>query len=263
MFPYQGKTALVTGASVGIGAAFARELASRGMNLILVARDEGRMQKLAAEIKQQYGTAVHVAPADLSLPAAAEQVKKGVAGSGREVDLLVNNAGFMSCGPFEEQDPAKEEAEVMVNVAALVGLTHAFLPGMLARGAGGVVNVASIAAFQPIPHLAVYAATKAFVVSFSAALWEECRGRGVRVVGLCPGTTSTELFDRAAAPQAALGKARTSEQVVATALAALDRNRCLAVDGWKNFFLTIGPRLIPTWFAAKCAGDAVRGKAKA
>lgn len=260
MFAYRGKTALVTGASVGIGAAFARELASRGMSLVLVARDEARMQKLAAELKQKYGTAVQVAPADLSLPAAAKQVEEATAG--RDVDLLVNNAGFMSCGPFEEQDPAKEEAEVMVNVAALVGLTHAFLPGMLKRGAGGVVNVASIAAFQPIPHLAVYAATKAFVVSFSAALWEECRGRGVRVVGLCPGTTSTELFDRAAAPQAALGKARTSEQVVATALSALDAGRCLAVDGWKNFFLTCGPRLIPTWFAAKCAGGAVRSKSK-
>jgi short-subunit dehydrogenase len=164
----------------------------------------------------------------------------------------------MTHGSFESIDPAVEQAEVMVNVAAVVGLTHAFLPGMLRRGVGGILNVASIAGFQPIPYLAVYAATKAFVISFSVALWEECRERNVCVMAICPGTTATQLFERASAPEAAVGKPRTSEQVVATALAGLDKNRSLMVDGLKNSLLTHGPRLIPRWLAAIFAGRAVR-----
>ncbi len=260
MFSYHGKTALITGASSGIGAAFARELAARGMALILVARNEPAMQSLAATISEQHRIRVEVVPADLSRAEAVAEIAARVERLGMEVDLLINNAGFMTYGPFETIDPATEQAEVMVNVAAVVGLTHAFLPGMLHRESGGVINVASIAGFQAIPCLAVYAATKAFVISFSVALWRECRKRKVCVLGLCPGTTATELFDRADATEAALGKPRTSEQVVATALAALDKKRSLVVDGLKNSLLSHGPRLIPRWLAAAFAGDAVRPK---
>lgn len=146
----------------------------------------------------------------------------------------------------------------MVNIAAVVGLTHAFLPGMLARRDGGIVNVASIAGFQPIPYLTVYAASKAFVISFSVALWEECRDRNVCVMALCPGMTATELFERAAAAPAAVGTPRTAEQVAATALRGLDAKRSLIVDGLKNSLLSHGPRLVPRWLAARFAGQAVR-----
>jgi short-subunit dehydrogenase len=263
MFPYAGKTAIVTGASSGIGAAFARELAARGMSVVLVARSREALSELAAEIESQHPAKAHVVCCDLSQPDAALAVAKQTAALGLTIDLVINNAGFMTHGRFETIDPARDQAEIMVNVNALVGLTHAYLPGMLERREGGVINVASVAGFQPIPYLAVYAATKAFVISFSVALWEECRDRNVCVMGLCPGTTATQLFDRAAAPEAALGKPRTAEQVVATALTSLDKKRSLVVDGRKNSLLSHGPRLIPRWFAARFAGQAVRPKQRA
>jgi len=258
MFSYRGETALVTGASSGIGAEFARALANRGMNLILVARDEARLGRLAEEIRSRHQVSIHVLPADLRRPDAATQITKAVAELGQQVHLLVNNAGFMTHGAFESIDPALEQDEVMVNVAAVVGLSHAFLPEMLRRSSGGVINVASVAGFQPVPYLSVYAATKAFVISFSVALREECRDRGVAVLCLCPGTTTTELFTRATAKEAALGAPRSVQQVVQTALRGLDGGRSLTVDGLKNSLLTLGPRLIPKWFAARCAGKAVR-----
>jgi short-subunit dehydrogenase len=262
MFQYHGKTALITGASSGIGAAFVHALAARGMSVILVARSEEAMNLLATEVKQKHQVQTHVITADLSQIDAAAKIGQMVAERGLTVDLLINNAGFMTHGPFESIDPASETNEVMVNIASVVGLTHTFLPGMLARRAGGVINVASVAGFQPVPYLAVYAASKAFVISFSVALWEECRDRNVCVMGLCPGTTATELFDRASAPEAALGKPRTAQQVVTTALNGLDKKRSLIVDGLKNSLLSLGPRLIPRWFAAQCAGKAVKPKTK-
>ncbi len=258
MFRYPGGTALITGASSGIGAAFARELASRGMTPILVARSTEALDTLAEEIRSRHDVPVHVVRQDLRNSDAAAELVGQVAERGLEVDLLINNAGFMTHGAFESLAPASEQAEIAVNVAAVVGLTHAFLPGMLTRQKGAVINVASVAGFQPIPYLAVYAATKAFVISFSVALWEECRDRNVCVMALCPGTTATQLFERAEAPEAALGKPRTAEQVVVSALAGLDKKRSLVVDGLKNSLLSHGPRLIPRWFAAKCAGKAVR-----
>lgn len=258
MFAFAGKTALVTGASSGIGAAFARELAARGMSLVLVARDGAALDRLAAELRDKHRTEVQTIVADLSRSESPAEVANAVRAAGGTIDLLINNAGMMTYGPFETSDPALNHAELMVNVAALVALTREFLPAMLERRFGGVVNVASVAGFQPIPYLAVYAATKAFVLSFSTALWEECRDRQVCVLALCPGTTSTQLFDRAQAPEAALGRPRTPEQVIATALAALAKRRSIVVDGLKNSILSHGPRLIPRWFAAKCAGQAVR-----
>lgn len=258
MKDYAGRTALITGASSGIGAAFARELAARGMKLILVARDRLALEQLAQEVASLPGGRPVIIVADLSTPTAISEIADAVQSQSLSVDLLINNAGIMTYGPFEESEPALNKAELMVNVAALVELTRQFLPAMLERQQGAIINVASVAAFQPIPLLAVYAATKAFVISFSTALWEECRGRNVNVLALCPGTTSTKLFDRAAAPEAAVGKPRTPEQVVATALTALARKRSIVVDGWKNSLLSHGPRLIPRWFAARCAGQAVR-----
>lgn len=258
MFAYRGKTALITGASSGIGAEFARELASRGMTLILVARNENAMRKLADELTARCGVKVQVIVCDLSREQAVSEVAAEVERLGLRVDLLINNAGFMTYGHFETIEAQQEQAEVMVNIASLVGLTHTFLPGMLERKLGGVINIASIAGFQPIPFLAVYAATKAFVIAFSVALWEECRGRKVCVLCLCPGTTTTELFERATANQAAVGQPRTVKQVVSTGLDGLDRGHSLVVDGIKNKLLTIGPRFVPRWLAARFAGKAVQ-----
>jgi short-subunit dehydrogenase len=260
MFPYRGHTALITGASIGIGEEFARVLAARGMNLVLVARNTDQMNVIASDLRAKHGTQVHVIGCDLSRDTAATELADEVRKTGVTVDLLINNAGFMTYGPFETIDPAQEHKEIMVNITAMVDLTHIYLPGMLGRRMGGVINVASIAGFQPIPLLTTYAATKAFVISFSVALWEECRGRNVRVLGLCPGTTKTELFERASAQNAAVGGVRTVQQVVATALKALDRKKSLVVDGFKNKLLTEGPRFIPRWFAAICAGQAVKAK---
>jgi len=258
MFAYQGRTALVTGASSGIGRAFALELAARGMDVLLVARNQSVLEKLATEIKARHNVRAEVIVADLSRPECAQTISAHVAERGLAVDLLINNAGFMTHGHFETLPAEREQDEVMVNCAAVVSLTHAFLPAMLQRNAGGIINVASVAGFQPIPHMAVYAASKAFVISFSVALWEECRGRNVQVVTLCPGTTDTPLFDVNDAQEAALGKKRTPEQVVATGLRGLDRGRSLVVDGTLNALLSNGPRLIPKWLAAKFAGQAVQ-----
>jgi uncharacterized protein len=262
MFVYQGKTALVTGASSGIGRSFARALAARGMSVILTARSEDALASLAAEIKKTHNVPAEVIPADLSQPKAAVELAAEVAHRGQSVDLLINNAGFLTHGHFETIPLDREHNEVMVNNAAMVDLCHAFLPTMLERQDGGVINVASIAGFQPIPYMAVYAASKAFVISFSVALWQECRDRNVRVVTLCPGTTDTPFFDVADAPEAALGKKRTPEQVVATALRGLEKRRSLVVDGTMNGLLTHGPRFIPRWLAAKFAGRAVQPGSK-
>ncbi len=262
MFQYNGKTALVTGASSGIGTAFAHALAKRGMNVVLVARSEELLIKLASEIGERHQVQTYVLPVDLSQENAPAKVSHQIAEWNLQIDLLINNAGVMTHGAFESIDPALDHAEIMINVASVVGLTHAFLPGMLKRQFGGVINVASVAGFQPIPYLSVYGATKSFVISFSVALTEECRNRNVRVLCLCPGTTSTQLFTRAQAPEAALGNPRHVDQVVATALRGLDKKRSIIVDGLKNSLLTHGPRLIPRWFAARCAGKAVRPKAQ-
>jgi len=257
MFDYLNKTALITGASSGIGEGFARELAKRGMNLILAARSTAKLEQLAAELSRQHGIVAHVLTVDLSKPDAAATVASFVAERALTVDLLLNNAGFLTFGLFENCDPATEQNEIQVNCAALVALTHAFLPGMLERGRGGIINVASLAGFQPIPYMAVYAATKAFIISFSVALAEEVRERGVTVVGLCPGTTTTELFTRAVAENFSVGNPRTVAQVVATGLRALDKRKSLVVDGFRNRLLSLGPRLVPRWYAARVAGAMV------
>lgn len=258
MFDYSGRTALVTGASSGIGAEFARALAQRGMNVALTARSTEKLEALAGELSQRHGVKAYALPADLRKAEAASDLARRIAEQGLTIDLLVNNAGFMTYGPFETVAAERDHDEVMVNVASVVSLSHAFMPAMLERRSGGIINVASVAAFQPIPYLSVYAATKAFVLSFSVALREECRDRNVRVLAFCPGTTETELFNSADAPEAKLGPARTPQQAVSTALRGLEQNRSVIVDGLKNSLLSHGPRVIPRWFAARCAAATVR-----
>ena len=192
--PTAGSAALVTGASSGIGAEFARQLAARGHDLYLVARREDRLRQLAAELERDHGVHVHVAPCDLADAVAREGLIDQVKASGLAVEVVVNNAGFALVGDVHEH-PNEQLAMVRVDVEAVVALTSAFLPAMVRRKRGAIINVASIAAFQPIPAQATYAATKSFVLSFSEAVAAEVRGSGVTVTALCPGPVATEFVE--------------------------------------------------------------------
>lgn len=261
MVVQSGKTALITGASTGIGAEFARQLGSRGMNLVLVARSEDKLKALADRLIKQHGISADIIVADLTKPDEVSRVVTTTRGLGREIHLLINNAGFATFGRFEEQDPNREQDEVSLNVLALVALTHAYLPGMLERHAGGIIQVASIAGFQPVPYMAIYGATKAFVLSFSEALWAEVRPRGVTVLALCPGPVATPFFEVAGAEQVAVGKLDTAENVVATALRALERGKSFVIPGPpSNRFLTFLTRLGSRATVARIAEKMMRPK---
>ena len=237
------EVALVTGASSGIGAEFARQLAARGHPLVLVARSVNRMRTLAAELRLTHGVPVEVIGQDLAAPDAAEHLVDALTARDLVVGLLVNNAGFGTCGRFEEIPARRDHDQLMVNVVALTDLTHALVPGMLARGGGAVVNVASTAGFQPSAYFAVYSAAKAFVLNFSLALWSEYRDRGVRVLALCPGPVDTDFFTAIGTRDAAIGgRMQTPQAVVARALRALDRNQGYVVPGAGNF---VGAHLQP------------------
>ena len=188
---------LITGASSGIGRELARLFAADGSDLILVARRGDRLRALADELKDRHGTRALPLPADLGDPGTPAMLQAAIEGQGRRVDVLVNNAGFGARGLFTELDAGRQLAMVQVNVAALVDLTRRFLPGMVARERGGVLNLGSQAGFVPGPRMAVYYATKAFVLSFTEALAEELRGRNVRVSVLAPGPVATEFADTA------------------------------------------------------------------
>jgi short-subunit dehydrogenase len=228
-------TALVTGASSGLGVEFAEQLAGRGHDLVLVARSADRLEQLAAGLRTRHGARVDVIVQDLTDPDAAATVAARLAALDRRVDLLVNNAGFGTAGRFEDIPDGRDEEQLMVNLVALVGLTRALVPGMLARGRGAVVNVASIAAFQPSPFFATYSAGKTFVLNFSLALRSEYRGRGVKVLALCPGPTRTEFFS-VVGERAAVGSWMTAEAVVRAGLRGLDRDRAYVVPGLGNAF---------------------------
>lgn len=200
------KTALITGASTGIGVVFARQLAQRQMELILVARSRDKLEQLAAELEEQYGVKVTVIVQDLTVAGAGKLVYDTVNQKGINVDLLVNNAGFGGYGAFSEQDLARQLEMIQLNNLVLVELSHYFLRPMLAGAGGAIINVASIAGFQPLPYLSVYAATKAFVLSFSESLWAENKDKGVKILALCPGPTESNFFEVARFPSAFMGK---------------------------------------------------------
>ncbi|GAA4721887.1 SDR family NAD(P)-dependent oxidoreductase [Phytohabitans rumicis] len=230
----QTRTALVTGASAGLGAEFATQLAERGHNLVLVARSADRLQRHAEQLRAAHGIRVEVIVQDLTAPDATARISADLAAAGLTVDVLVNNAGFGTAGRFEEIPDGRDQEQLMVNVVALVGLTRALVPGMLARGHGSVINVASTAGFQPSPYFATYSAGKTFVLNFSLALRSEYRGRGVRVLALCPGPTQTSFFDTVGERAALGGKMMAAHAVVRAALVALDRDRAYVVPGLGN-----------------------------
>ncbi len=258
MTTYTGKTALITGASSGIGAVFARELAAQGANLILVARSEGKLRDLANTLTSQYSIRAEVIAADLSRPDAGQELFAATQRLGLPVDILINNAGFGTHGHFDSIDAEREQQEIMLNVAAVVDLTHRFLPAMVARGNGSIINVASVAAFQPVAYMAVYGASKAFVLSFSEALWAEYRGKGVRVLALCPGATSTDFFNVVGTEDAALGTKETPEKVVRVALRALEQGRPSVISGRQNAFMANSIRFFPRGMVARLGAQMMR-----
>lgn len=245
-------TALVTGASSGIGDAFARVLAMRSYDLVVVARDTERLEKLAADIGLAH---VEVLTADLTDAAGLARVEARLRDDDRPIELLVNNAGFGTTGRFHELDVDGEEREIALNVTALVRLSHAALQGMAARGRGGIVNVSSIAGFQPTPGTATYGGTKAFVTSFSQALHEEYRSRGIDVLCVAPGATRTEWQQRAGYRDDHLPAAawQTPEQVATCALDALKGRRALVVSGLPNKVLAASTHLAPRVLVRKIA----------
>ncbi|MEL6383145.1 MAG: SDR family oxidoreductase, partial [Cyanobacteria bacterium J06626_18] len=187
-------TALVTGASSGIGAVFAEQLASRKHDLILVARSQDKLQAIADKLSQQHSIQATVIVQDLTEPNAGKTVFTHVQQQGITVDLLINNAGFGTYGEFADGVLDTHLNMIQLNVVALTELTHLYLPQMRSRRSGSIINIGSTASFQPIPYFAVYAATKAFVLSFSEALWQECKPYNVKVLAVCPGPTETEFF---------------------------------------------------------------------
>jgi short-subunit dehydrogenase len=250
--------ALVTGASAGIGAAFARSLARRGHDLILVARREAALQALATEVQAAHGIRAEVIPMDLLKPDAPTTLAASVAERGLQVDVLINNAGFGMFGDFAEADAARVRELLELNVVALTGLAHAFIGPMVSRKRGAMVNVASVAAFQGVPHFAVYAASKAYVLAFSEAIAEEVAAAGVTVQALCPGTTRSEFFDVAGMPEEARSRYMSAEAVVEISLDALKSRQHVVVPGLKNTVMTRGGRALPRRALTKIAGKMMK-----
>jgi short-subunit dehydrogenase len=249
--------AVVTGASSGLGAIFAQRLSQRGFDLVLAGRDPSRLEEVRQRvIAGAPDCAVTLVIADL---ATGDGVLTLLSELGdRPVDLLVNNAGFGTYGPFDRSDTAREMDCIGVTVTALVRLTRAVLPGMVERGRGKVLNVASTIAFQPAPYQATYGAAKAFVLSFSEALWQETRQHGVTVTVLCPGPTKTGFVDAlknpAASQTSVYAKLDEPEPVVDAGLRALDHGALLAVPGLRNQVFAFLPRITPSRILTSISG---------
>ncbi|MEZ6062709.1 MAG: SDR family oxidoreductase [Planctomycetaceae bacterium] len=241
---FNDRWALVTGASSGIGAEFAARLAGRGMHLILAARRSDAMNALAQELNTRHGTKCHIVSIDLSLPDSGKRLADEVQKLGVQVELLVNNAGVGMIGDIETTSPEEVRRMLTLNILTLTDLTYRLLPGMLDRRHGAIINLSSVAAFQPVAFMAAYSASKSYVLHFSEALWAEARSRGVTVLAVCPGATETEFFDRAGAP-GWLSKhtSVTPQRVVRKSLRALERRRQYIIPDWKNYLLSILVRL--------------------
>ena len=248
--PYE--TALVTGASAGLGEEFACQLAPRLSRLILVARREDRLQEVAQNLRAKFDLEVLVLTADICESSERERLHREVEAKGWEVDVLVNNAGLGDYGEFRSSEWARNEAMLRVNCEALTHLVHLFLPAMIAREGGAFVNISSLASTLPIPDFAVYAATKAYVSSFSEALRMEVREFGIEVLAVCPGPVKTEFGSVAAREEGGMGMPGgrdnfyvSKQQVVAESLAALEAGRARLYPGWKVALAAAGISVLP------------------
>ncbi len=257
------KRALITGASSGIGRELAKLYAQDGYGVVLVARSEDKLKALADELSSAYRVDAQVIAQDLSAPDAADVILAETESRGLTIDHLVNNAGFGSNGPFVEQDRARELRMIQVNCTALTALTHAFVPGMVARGGGAVLNIASTAGFQPGPFMAVYYATKSYVIHFSEALAVELEGSGVTVTAHCPGATATEFAGEAGNDGSRLfqqGSVATAEDVARHAYEAAEAGRVVAIHGAMNKVMATSIRFGPRSLVRAITGW-VNGKA--
>jgi short-subunit dehydrogenase len=253
-------TTLITGASSGIGEAFARRLAGLGRNVFLVARSEEKLVTLCNELGRTNRIRAQYVALDLSLPDSPQRLFDEAEKRGLVVDMLINNAGFGSMGEFTKLDLGRELNMVDLNIKALMELTYRFLIPMRARKQGTIINVASTAAFQPVPYMATYAATKAFVLSFSEALWEENRGHGVLVMALCPGVTETNFFEAAHGHKPPARAAQTADEVVDTALRGLGGRKGHIVSGWTNLLMVEFERFVPRALVVRIAGRMMRSQ---
>ncbi|SFS13255.1 hypothetical protein SAMN04487846_2639 [Microbacterium sp. cf046] len=253
---YRGTTALITGASAGLGMEFASQFAARGADVVLVARREDRLVALAERLEREYAITATVIAMDLAGPDAATELRRELDTRGIRVQTLVNNAGFGMKGGFAEADAARIGEMVQLNVSALVAITREFLPDLVADGRGALVSVASTGAYQPCPNMAVYGATKAFVLSFTEALAYETKDSGLGVLALSPGATRTEFFDVVGTADAAVGRFQTPEQVVRLALRELDRHDTppSIVSGRANAISAALVGLIPRRMALAISG---------
>ena len=253
-------TTLITGASSGIGAAFARKLAKRGRNVLLVARSEDKLIALCNEIGRTSGIRAQYVAIDLTEPDAPYRLLEETQKRELVIDMLVNNAAFGSMGEFARQDRERELEMVDLNIKSVVDLTHRFLGPMRERQQGTIINVASTAAFQAVPFMATYAATKAFILSFSQALWEENRPYGIHVLALCPGVTDTNFFAASKIDRPPMRTVQTPEEVVDAALRGMSRRKSVVISGWANWVTVEAQRFVPRSFVTKFVGRAFRSR---
>jgi uncharacterized protein len=253
-------TALITGASSGIGEAFARKLAAQGRNVLLVARSEDKLITLCNELGRVNSIRAQHVALDLSQPESPARLFAEVEQRGLVIDLLINNAGFGAFGEFADLDLERQLNMIDLNIRSLVELTYRFLAPMRERKQGAIINVASTAGFQPVPFMTTYAATKSFVLCFSEALWEENRHYGIKVMALCPGATETNFFEAARGHKPPGRVAQTSEEVVDTALSGLARGKGHIISGWTNFLMVESERIVPRSLIARVAGRMMRGQ---
>jgi uncharacterized protein len=256
MFVYRGSTALVTGASKGLGEVFSDALAARGMNLVLVARSVDALQGLAERLAAKYGVQCVALNADLADPNAVSQVAAELERRGIQLDLLINNAGLGLMGSFLSHEITKELAAIQVNVQTLVARSYQFGTRMAIRAQGGVINISSNSAFQPLPHMATYAVAKAFVLYFGEALQHELKDRGVGVMAACPGPTATSFFEGTSTALSAKDM-DNSETVVREILRAFDRGKAVAYPSRLSVrAATWLPRLLPRSIIVRIAAMA-------
>ncbi len=254
-----GRRALVSGASSGIGAAFAKRLAADRYDLTLVARNRERLESVASALRADHGAGVRVLPADLTKTVQLRKVERAIEAD-ENLEILVNNAGFGTMGLFAELDAAVEEDEIRLNILALMRMTRAALPGMIRRHRGAIINVSSMAGLQPGPTTATYSATKAYVNAFSESIHEELKGSGVQIQVLCPGFTRTEFQQRANIDASALPDIAWMEagDVVDASLAGLNRGDVVCVPGFLNRILAMTVSSIPRPVARVILGTAAR-----
>ncbi|SFI68506.1 SDR family NAD(P)-dependent oxidoreductase [Planctomicrobium piriforme] len=241
------ETVLITGASSGIGLELAKRFAADGSELILVARRTDRLEELAELLKREHGTTSTVISADLAQPGAPQHLMEQIQAAGKQVDVLVNNAGFGQLGEFSKISLDRQLNMIQLNIASVVALTHLCLPGMLARKKGAILNLGSTASFQPGPHVAIYYATKAFILSFSEAIWKELKGTGVTVTCLCPGPTKTEFGNESQMHDTPVFKhnAMNVEVVANAGYRGLRKRKRLVIPGAVNKMLAASVRVTP------------------